>query len=157
MGEGQGSDGEGGMKTLEENFIDWESEAFGFGYGSGELYILPDLKTFFEHVGRGTDRPNSYDYRELESALGGAVAWLLINVLCHANILEYGTSPRFGWLTKEGEALQSFIATKTADELVSLCTEYDDNYVVCSSDACNCGPKGYQEGVKCQNPFWPNR
>ncbi|GAG02270.1 unnamed protein product, partial [marine sediment metagenome] len=38
------------MKTIEEQFIDWESEVFGFGYGSGEEHILKALKEFFETI-----------------------------------------------------------------------------------------------------------
>lgn len=143
------------MKTLEENFTDWESNAFGFGYGTGEEYTITALKTFFSAIGRAGS-PNAYDYEVLEKAVTPTVAWLLINILCGCNIIEYGTSPRYGWLTSEGERLKEFIDSKTADELLAL-TQRDHNYVHCCPDACNCGPQGWQEGVKCQNPFWPNR
>lgn len=136
---------EDALKTVEENFADWEGDTFGFGYGTGERYTLPALKTFLELCpapGGGT-----YDYVKLEKALGGVATWLLINILARANIIEYGTSPRYGWLTRQGVALRNFVETKSADELYEL-TRRDENYPWCYRDACNC------DGEKCQNPFW---
>lgn len=143
------------MKTIEENFTDWEASAFGFGYGTGEEHILPALKSFFSAFGNHDDR-NAYDYEALEAVVTPTVAWLIINVLGHADIIEYGTSPRYGWLTPHGERLKAFIDSKSAEELYEL-TCRDENYHHCSPDACNCGPAGYQEGVDCPNPFWPRR
>ena len=137
------------MKTIEENFIDWEASAFGFGYGTGEPVILPLLKQFLEHC-----RPSTYDYKDLTAVLGEAPTWFLINTLCQQGILEYGVSPRFGWLTTEGLALKRFVESKTADELVSLACECDADYVSCYPDACNCGENGYEPNRKCPNPFW---
>lgn len=140
-------------KSIEQSFADWEGDVFGFGYGTGEEHTIPALKTFFEAIGVD-DRPSSYDYTKLEAACGPAVAWLLVNALCHAGIIEYGTSPRFAWLTKEGEALKAFMATKTADELYEICASQPEDYVACYPNACNCGPNGYEKGRKCTNPFW---
>lgn len=141
-------------KSIEHSFRDWESNIFGFGYGTGEEHTLPALKAFFELCGRGPNSGRNYDFAKLESALGATVAWLLINTLCHANIIEYGTSPRYGWLTPEGEAIKAFMAKKSIDELVELCSSRSEDETVCYPDACNCGPNGYQKGVKCPNPFW---
>lgn len=143
------------QKTLDENFIDWEADAFGFGYGSGEPHIIPAVKTFFSLCNALCNQsPNgAYDYTEIEAALTPTVAWLLINVMGHQDVIEYGTSPRYGWLTPQGQALKAFVDGKTADELLAL-TQHDESYIGCSRDACNCGPNGYQEGVKCNNPFW---
>ena len=88
--------------TIEQHFINWESHTFGYGYGTGEPHILPALKAFFDCLGRDGNL-HAYDYQRLESALTPTVAWLLINVLCSADILEYGTSPRHGWLTTAGQ------------------------------------------------------
>jgi len=140
-------------KTLDENFRDWESTAFGFGYGSGEEHILPALKRFLA-LCRNEPSGRSYDYRELEADLTPTVAWLLINRLCQQDIIEYGTSPRFGWLTHKGEALQTYTASKTEDELAEVVCVYDSDYPHCYPDACNCGPNGYEESAVCQNPFW---
>jgi len=84
------------MKPIDDSFSDWEGSAFGFGYGAGEQYIIPLLKAFLSEV----PLVDSYDHENLESVLGAPIAWLLINVLVREDILEYGTSPRFGWLTK---------------------------------------------------------
>lgn len=139
-------------KTLEENFTDWENDAFGFGYGTGEERIIPALKTFFTEC---KGESGNYEYQMLEAALTPTVAWLLINLMCHQGIIEYGTSPRYGWLRSEGIALKTFIDGKSVDELYAL-TVRNDDYNTCYRNSCNCGPDDYQHGVKCTNPFWGN-
>jgi hypothetical protein len=141
-------------KTIEHSFIDWEATAFGFGYGTGEFYILAALKKFMETTERRDDCIFLYDYKELETVLGPTVAWLMINALCRVDVLEYGSSPRFGWLTQAGEKLKAFVDSKSAQVLADLCSERAEDYIVCYPDACNCGPKGYEQGRVCQNPFW---
>jgi hypothetical protein len=94
------------MKTTDDYFRDWESHFLGFGYGSGEEHVTPALKRFME---LGQNDGGSYDHRELERELGPVVAWLLVNLLCHADAIEYGTSPRFGWLTPHGQRLREYI------------------------------------------------
>lgn len=143
-------------KTLEDSFIDWETTVFGYGYGTGEPHILKALKGFLANTGRA-DMPNSYDYQKLEAAIGAAETWFLINALCKADIIEYGTSPRFGWLTPEGERLKAFVDAKSVDELAELCCNHDEDHDICYPNACNCGPNGYEEGRVCQNPFWRRR
>lgn len=108
------------MKTIEQNFVDWEAHVFGFGYGTGEPHTLGALKSFMYAVGR-EDHAHAYDYTKLETAVGAVPAWLLLNILCHADIIDYGSSPRFGWLTSRGERLKDFLATKSVEELVALC------------------------------------
>lgn len=139
-------------KSADDSFRDWEGTAFGFGYGDGEAHILPALKRFFELVpDKGT-----YNYQVIEKDLGPAVAWLLINALARHKVdaLEYGTSPRFGWLSAHGKRLQAYMATKSAEELYDLAAAPPEDYIHCYPDACNCGPRGHQRGVKCDNPFW---
>lgn len=143
-------------KSLDDSFIDWESTAFGYGYGSGEPHTLAALKAFFaafEPDCRG------YDYVKLEEAVTPTVAWLLINTLAKHNldIIEYGTSPRFGWLTSHGEALKAYVDSKSVDQLVDLICSVTTDNDICYPDACNCGPNGYEKGRVCQNPFWPRR
>jgi len=134
-------------KTDDDYFADWESHVFGYGYGSAEEHIIPVLKGFLA----ATPPKGTYDYKLLESACGASPAWLLINTLCHADILEYGTSPRYGWLTGEGRALQKYVGNYSADYLVRQVTGRDENYVPCYPEHCNCdvGP--------CHNPFWPHK
>lgn len=132
-------------KTTAMHFIDWENHVFGFGYRSGEEHILPALSQFLGLCREG-EYYRQYDFQKLETALTPVVAWLLINILCHADIIEYGTSPRYGWLTKEGELLKDFIVPMTADNVVGLtCTT--NEYVHCYPDHCNCD-------TPCNNPFW---
>ena len=138
-------------KPIEHQFIDWESCAFGYGYGSGEAHVIPALKAFMD-LCRG--ELGQYDHREVESEITPTVTWLLISALCKAGIIEYGTSPRFGWLTEHGLALREFVTSKSADDLVTLVTAVDGDYVPCYPDACNCGPDGYEKGRKCANAFW---
>lgn len=137
------------MKTLEDFFVDWESHVFGFGYGSGEETVLGALKTFLSQCTEGT-RQNMYDYRALESTLGKRTAWLLINALCHANVIEYGTSTRYGWLDSNGIALKKFCESKTLEQLAAL-TSRDGNYIHCAPDYCNCDDGDCRK----LNPFWP--
>lgn len=138
------------MKQLtDKNFIDWFSENFGYGYGDGEQYIIPALKGFL-----GTcPIDGTYDYGEIERAIGKAETWFLMNTLCKEDILEYVTSPRFGWLDEKGKLLKEYLATKTEDELYEL-VMVDSDYTHCYSNACNCGKKGYEEGRKCDNPLF---
>ncbi len=141
------------MKTQEEYFRDWESHVFGYGYGSGEPYVIPALRNFLMLCGKGS-YGHGYDYTDLQKRLGETVAWLLINALCKADIIEYGTSPRFGWLTPKGVRLKQFVASHLADDLVGIVCNHDDNYAHCYPTACNCGEHGYEKGRVCNNPFW---
>lgn len=142
-------------KTIDDHWTDWESYVFGMGYGWGEQYTIPALKTWFAAVGR-EDSPHGYAHETLEAACGPAVAWFIITALVRANIIEYGTSPLHGWLSERGRSLKAYIDSKTADELIAL-TSRDQDYIECYPDACNCGPRGYEHGRKCGNPFWIER
>lgn len=134
-------------KTTADYFRDWEGHAFGFGYGTGEPAIIPVIKDFLAAFGRD-DSLRAYDYAALERAVGAPTAWLLINRFCQLNAIEYGTSPRYGWLTTRGERLRDYFAAKTVDELLEE-LEGPENYHGCYPDHCNCdGP------AKCVNPFW---
>lgn len=140
-------------RTLADHFRDWESEVLGFGYGSGEPYVLQSLKLFLEAC--PTD--GHYNYQRLEEIVGPSATWLLIGLLCRAKILEYGTSPRFGWLTDQGRALRAFVESHSVDDLCDIVCDWE-NGAYCTADSCNCGPRGYVEGKKlCHNPFWVER
>jgi hypothetical protein len=122
----------------DKNFRDWESDTFGFGYGTGEQYVLPSLKTFLNLCNEGPSC--SYDYKILESQLSPAVTWLLINILASnkVDIIEYGTSPRFAWLTEKGKLLKEYVDSKTEDELYEIATAGVVEFDRCSRDFCNC-------------------
>ena len=142
-------------KTLDDYWRDWEGYAFGYGYGSGEPPIIAALKKFFDLCPKD---PRSgvyrYDYLILEEELTPAVAWLLINRLCQVDIISYGTSSRFGFLTTHGNALKEYVDRKSTEELCEI-LDYDEDYIRCYPDVCNCGEGGYREGKICSsNPFW---
>ena len=63
------------MKTTEEYFRDWISEYFGYGYGTGELHIVPAVRKFLERC--EATPGHCYNYNTLESSLTPVVAWLL--------------------------------------------------------------------------------
>jgi hypothetical protein len=137
------------MKTLDEQFIDWESEVFGYGYGTGEQHTLKALKEFMDLI----EIDGSYDYQAIEKQLGATITWLMINILCKADILDYGTSPRFGWLTEKGKLLKKYLAEKTTDELYDLTADKDENYIGCGKTYCNCdSPKNFER--KCINNIY---
>jgi hypothetical protein len=144
----------GKPKSIDEQFIDWESWVFGFGYGMGELRTLHALKQFMDLCKYQDGGIYLYDHRQLETVLDDTVAWLMINILCHADILDYGTSPRHGWLSKNGVALKQFIESKTDEQLYKLVTSTNEDYIHCGPDYCNCGPDGYVKDQKCKNVFW---
>ena len=137
------------MKTIEQHFADWESEAFGFGYGTGEEHVLRALKQFLTLCSEG-QFSHAYDHEKLSAALTPTVAWLLINALCRHGVLEYGTSPRYGWLTPQGEALRAFVAERTVEQLEIAA---QDDEMVCYRDHCNCD----DGDCRPHNPFWPKR
>lgn len=134
-------------KTIADYFRDWEADAFGYGYGTGEPIIIPMLKTFFAAVGRG-EAEHAYAYATLEEAVGAPAAWLLINRLCQLDAIEYGTSPRFGWLTVRGLRLRDYFASKSAAEILDDLAA-PEGYPGCSPTYCNCEVPG-----RCGNPFW---
>jgi hypothetical protein len=134
-------------KGDDEFFIDWENHVFGFGYGTGEEHVISALRQFFTLLRDG----RSYWYEDLEAALTPTVAWLMINVLCHADVIEYGTSPRGGWLTSSGQALAQYMKSKSVEELLEL--EIDPpEYIHCYPDRCNCA--AHHRPAPCDNPFW---
>lgn len=135
-------------KSIEDYFCDWEENLFGFGYGSGEEPILSALKRFFSLV--PTD--SYYDHIKLEKELTPEVAWLLINILCRAHHIEYGTSPRTGWLTKSGKNLQLFFKQTPIKNLL-LMLRHEEEYFPCTLEYCNCGISDCRP----ENPFWKNK
>ncbi len=140
------------MKELTNKYFkDWENHVFGFGYGTGEKHTLQALKDFINALNDG----RSYDYEELEKKLGGQVAWLMINILGHADIIEYGTSPRHGWLTYgKGDLLPAFLKDKSVDDLYDICFAEDehDSHAYCTPSYCNCGTEQIEK--MCDNPLY---
>jgi hypothetical protein len=148
-------DGDAEMtKTIDEYFVDWEGDAFGFGYGTGEEFTIPALLQFFSIC--SDEKHRSYDHEILARKMGGTAAWLMINALCKADIIEYGTSPRAGWLSTEGKRLREYVIGKPCDDLIGLVCNKTEDYTPCYPSVCNCGSKS-RSGNYCPNPFWPRR
>lgn len=139
------------MKAIEDYFVDWEAHVFGFGYGTGEAPVLAALDIFLNACTRNTTE-RGYDYKELEEKLTPPTAWLLINALCRADIIEYGTSPHYGWLSLNGCSLRDFCVGKSVLALVTL-TERDQDYIRCAPGYCNCTDSDCRK----LNPFWRDR
>ena len=138
------------MRVTDKHFQEWEKEAFGYGYGTGEAYILPLLHQFFATLPDG----HAYTSERVVEYLDAAPAWLLINVLCRENILDYGTSPRNGWLTHAGELLREYVLSHSPEELYTIvAADMDPRELFCTRTFCTC-PDGV-DGQGCQNnPLW---
>jgi hypothetical protein len=136
------------VTITDKHFQDWEQAVWGYGYGTGEAFVLPALHAFLVPLAEG------YHADEMVEVLGGPVTWLLINVLCHADILEYGTSPRHGWLTPKGQRLREYVLRHTPDELYTIVTRHEANALPrCSPTMCNCADALEGEGCR-HNPLW---
>ena len=131
------------MKTIERQFVDWEKSTLGFGYGTGDPFIWEAVKSFLVEV----PEEGNYDSQKLEDAVTPTVAWLLINLFCRAEMIEYGTSPRGGWLTDSGKALQHFVKERSVEDILKLL--WDDD-IHCDRDFCNCDDGDCRAG----NVFW---
>ena len=143
------------MKTLEDYFADWENDTFGYGYGTGEehtIAALHDLFMAFKFTPAGT---LGFDAVDLEAQCGPVVAWLLINILCHDDKIEYGTSPRHAWVTPPGNELARFIRERTIADLLRIVDRDPSQYVYCMPDHCNClDVQGTVNDCTRRNPFW---
>ncbi len=134
-------------KLTDKYFKDWEAVVFGFGYGTGEKHTLNTLKDFFSLLDQGC-----YDFKVLEEKLSPSITWLLINILCHADIIEYGSSPRFGWLNNgKGNLLRDYLKRNSVDKLYEICMK-EDEHSYCTESYCNCGDG--QINKKCSNPLF---
>jgi len=113
-----------------KEFCEWETEVFGYGYGTGEEHTFTALKGFIETLETeyaGGNELISYDFRKIEAKLGQQVTWLLLTILLHHGVLEYGTSSRFGWVTPEGKEVINFVRNKSVEELCNIKDEYLDS------------------------------
>lgn len=135
------------MKTIHEYFKDWEGYVFGPGCAVGEPHIIPALKKFLQVMREGI-----CDCKVLEDSMDHIGVWLFINILRNADIIKYGGFTRFVWLTDSGKALKSYLETIDVDNCNY--NDTDEDYIPCSPSHCYCGPNGYEEGRKCNNPFW---
>lgn len=143
------------MKTIKHQFKDWNQYYIGYGYGTGEPHTLKALKEFFLSV----EPDGMYDYQVLERNLTPVVAWLMINILCNADIIEYGTSPRHGWLAVRGRELKEFVDKHTVAQLCEITCNHQEHaelYIYCCPEYCNCDPHDLEFKGPCinGNVFW---
>lgn len=146
-------------KTLDQYFCDWESAAFGYGYGTGESPVLDALKQFAELTTKDSDGEMfTYDYEILEKNLGPPVTWLLIDALCKDGTIDYGTSPRYGWFLGAGATLIKYLRNHSVEEMykVVMAEGPNEGYYHCFKDHCNCSTSSSGEPCKL-NPFWNDR
>jgi len=129
------------MKTIDDYFIDFEANNIGYGYGSGEKHTTAALKGFLAKC------PDSgaYDYEIIEQAIGGAATWFLIPILAKAGIIDYGTSPRYAWLTDQGKALKAYLDARPIEQLLQL-LQYPESQELCYPGHCNCGEGDCRDG-----------
>lgn len=88
---------------------------FEYGYGTGEHHTQKAMERFLDCCVEG-----KYDYREVETQLGPELAWCMIEILCRADVIEYGCSPRNGWLTGFGVFLKEQIESVEASPMVGF-------------------------------------
>lgn len=115
------------MNAIE--FCRWESDCFGFGYGTGEEHTLAAVKRFLSVVPSG----GVYEYEKIELLCGSSETWLLINIFCRSqndsrmakdSVISYGSSPRYGFLTDFGREVKAFVDSKTIRELILIVNQY---------------------------------
>jgi hypothetical protein len=111
-------------------------EVFGYGDGTGDYYFFEVLSKFFSHlysfdsINKGScynynyeslekiSTESYYNYQGLEKILTPNTAWLLINQLGNANLIEYGQSTRYGWMCDRGLFLQALFDYHVKDDLL---------------------------------------
>ncbi len=99
------------LSRQELGFIEFEHRVFGCANGPGKPHVLRALKGLCEAMSGG------YDYQIVEQTITAPVAWLLINALRHADMIEQGTPIRF---TDRGVALAEFVRARSVENLVGL-------------------------------------
>lgn len=128
------------MNQQDKWFVQWETETFGAGYGTGEMPILSSIKVFFNLID-----DNMYNHQKISSVLGETVCWFIINALNKSNNIEWGTSARYGWLTSSGKLLKAYFDTKSNQELYDICMSNDGGCMCYGEikDHPNCTPNPF--------------
>lgn len=98
---------------------------FECGYGTGEEHTIPLVYKFMELLEDG----RLYNFEVMEEVLGKVVAWVLIELLSNCDLIEWGTSSRFGWLTTRGEELRDMVGKFTQAEMYYLVTAIPNDYI----------------------------
>lgn len=134
-------------KSLADYFVDWYGSALGFGYGTGDVYYCEALTKFFKNV---DGEQGSYKFEDMEKKVGKDAFWFLISIFGNSDFIEYGTSPRYGWLTEKGKLARQFV-NHIGEDLYDEVNR-DSDYIECYKDYCN-HTDNNEKGCKL-NPFW---
>jgi len=154
-------------KTLDNYFYDWFGEVFGYLYGTGEQYVVPALKEFLSYYKREAFAPLGIDELVTNlsqpplTTLTPATIWMLVNTLNAYDILDYGISPRYGWLTDEGFELRKYLDDHSVRHILDvLFQEHESTKNVMMSCnvgttiySCSCEDRDVDKGIRCINPF----
>jgi len=134
-------------------------------YGSGEQYVVPALKEFLSYYKREAFAPLGIDEFVTNlsqpplATLTPATIWMLVNTLNAFDILDYGTSPRYGWLTDQGFELKKYLDDNTVEHILDvLFQEHESTKGImfpCSHGdiMCCCEDRDDEKGIRCINPF----
>lgn len=105
------------MATLDiAKFQSLYSEQLGWGNYGSEQALCVSLKDFLDSIPLDC----GYDHELLATKVGAAFAWSLIYQFVALGWINYGTSPRYGWLEGDGVWLKAFVATRSADDLYAI-------------------------------------
>ena len=147
-------------KSLELQFKEWFYSNFGYGYGSGEEPVLRAIRAFFGACFYDNDDVKEegyprYQYTTLEELLGQPLAWVLINKFCDDDIINYGSSSRYGWIENRGIRLKKFLEERSISELLVILFK-DNERELCTEQYCYCDDNiDYVDG-KCKNNVFMN-
>jgi hypothetical protein len=132
------------MKTLDElsldelGFIEFEHRV------GGAPHVSRALKGLCEVVPLG-----GCDCQIVERALTAPVAWLMINALRHADIIEQGPSMRSIRFTDRGVFLAEFVRVRSVENLAEL---IDESASETPSPCCGISSKGLKVPTDCHDP-----
>lgn len=107
--------------NMDKQYHDLLTDGLHWNAYGGDESLYGTLKIFFESIEvrvKPDYRILSYDYRVLSETVGSSAAWMLIYQFSHLGWINYGTSPRFGWLEEAGVWLHKYVLSKTVDELI---------------------------------------
>lgn len=96
---------------------------FECGYGTGEQYTIPIMYKFMELLAE-----RSYDFQVMSVAFGEVTTWVLIELLARCDLIDWGTSSRFGWITERGEQLRDMMRKFTQEEMYEIVTAIPNDF-----------------------------
>ena len=83
-------------------------------YGELDEIFIDDIKKIIQYI-KDEDKENPYLFDNKQSCY-----WYIVSILHNCDFIDYGTSPRFPWLTQTGKALAEEINIMTKDDFEYL-------------------------------------